>query len=131
MISMTPNFSKKFEGTLSEKICKLMLRLLNLNEIFTCFIKKIVIFTESFLSVLRILNRLEVGVFDRTVKLDSLELHAVRVNESFAFLTLTVNNYYTVDGKITKLNFANQKKGKVFLNRTNTGNLERKLYLIH
>jgi hypothetical protein len=96
MISMTPNFSKKFEGTLSEKICKLMLRLLNLNEIFTCFIKKIVIFTESFLSVLRILNL--------------THLNYIRVNESFAFLTLTVNNYYTVEGKITKLSFAIKRK---------------------
>jgi hypothetical protein len=46
--------------------------------LFTCFIKKFEIFTElfysdtqSFLNFLRILNRLEVGVFDRAVKLES------------------------------------------------------------
>jgi hypothetical protein len=46
---------------------------------FTCFIKNFEIFTEcstysnrqSFLNFLRILNRLEVSVYDRAVKLES------------------------------------------------------------
>jgi hypothetical protein len=44
MISMTSSFYQMFERSLSEKLCKLIQRLLK--EIFTRFIKKFEIFTE-------------------------------------------------------------------------------------